>query len=165
MKIIGIMASDPSGAIGLNGALPWYCPDDLKFFETITRDQVMVMGGKTYESLPNKLQRGKIIVFSRKHSYDNVVTVRSMEEFMRCGQYQNEKKHFVIGGAEIAGIFFEMNMISSFILTKMRKIYTADTYLDLACLRKWKKKQLCKAIDYERYLFVKPTIEDDKNEN
>lgn len=52
MKIGVIWAQGLNGVIGNAGAIPWHCPDDLKAFAETTRGQAVIMGRKTWESLP-----------------------------------------------------------------------------------------------------------------
>ena len=57
-----IYARDENGLIGLNGKLPWKCPDDLSWFQSHTRGKVVIMGRRTWESLPPLPDRFKIVV-------------------------------------------------------------------------------------------------------
>ena len=54
MKITLIAAMDSMGGIGKNGAMPWYCNEDLKHFKAYTDGKVCVMGRNTWDSLPVK---------------------------------------------------------------------------------------------------------------
>lgn len=49
-----IVAADINNGIGKNGKLPWNIPDDLRIFRTITTNSTVIMGRKTWESLPVK---------------------------------------------------------------------------------------------------------------
>ena len=78
MKIHLIWAQEHDGGIGKNGRLPWHIPEDLKNFKKITLNSTIVMGRKTWDSLPFKpLPKRKNIVFSRNKidgidTYDNI---------------------------------------------------------------------------------------------
>ena len=66
MEIHLIWAQDYDGGIGKNGQLPWYIPEDLKNFKKITLDSTIIMGRKTWDSLPFKpLPNRRNIVISR----------------------------------------------------------------------------------------------------
>ena len=54
MEIHLIWAQDNNGGIGLNGKLPWHISEDLKNFKKITSNSTIIMGRKTWESLPIK---------------------------------------------------------------------------------------------------------------
>ena len=64
-SIKAIAAVSENGVIGKNGDLPWRLPDDLKWFKKITMGHVIVMGRKTWESLPGPLPGRENWVLSR----------------------------------------------------------------------------------------------------
>ena len=91
-----IVAVSQNGVIGKNGSLPWRLPGDLKWFKKITMGHVVLMGRKTWESLPFPLQGRKNWVLSRTaSSQEGMDVLRSTEE-----DIPNEQI-FVIGGGEI----------------------------------------------------------------
>ena len=59
-----IFAADENGAIGKDGDLPWRQSSDLQYFKQLTLDKTIVMGRKTWESLPGKLPRRRHLVMS-----------------------------------------------------------------------------------------------------
>lgn len=66
--MIGIIcAMNEQHAIGENGKLPWHCPEDLQHFKLITMGEHVIVGRKTYESLP-ALHGRKVIVVTRNPS-------------------------------------------------------------------------------------------------
>lgn len=66
-----IVAMDPNGLIGLNGDLPWRYKADLKRFKAQTMGGILVMGRKTFESLPKKKLPGReIIVLTSQKDYE-----------------------------------------------------------------------------------------------
>ncbi|WP_341749364.1 dihydrofolate reductase [Candidatus Tisiphia endosymbiont of Sialis lutaria] len=86
-----------------------------------------------------------IIVFSRNHHCisNDVKIVSSLNEFLKYIQSLNlVKKLFMIGGAEIAHLFLEHNLISYFILTKIHHLYSGDTSIDLRYFKGWDEKIL-----------------------
>lgn len=157
-NITGIMAVANNGVVGLNGKLPWYSSNDIEFFEKITENQVIIMGRKTYESLPsNVLYDRKAIVFSRNPTYSSnkAKIIHSVEDLLRIDYPDGGVHYFMIGGAEIAHLFFENNLILQFVLTEINGMYYGDTYLDLNYFCGWKKKVLVHTNEYSRYLFMK----------
>lgn len=149
MKIIGIMAVDPNGVIGINDDLPWHYPSEFKHFCQVTDKQVIVMGRKTFETVPQSILKNRTpIVFSRNKCFNRgpkCTIVSSMQEFMSI---KSSAQAFVIGGAQIAHLFLEHNLISEFIMTEMHKTYKGDTYFDLTLLDGWNKTILTKTEDY-----------------
>jgi len=55
-RVAAIVAMDEGRIIGKNGALPWHLPEDLAHFKALTSGHVVVMGRKTWESLPPKFR-------------------------------------------------------------------------------------------------------------
>ena len=51
-KIIAIAAMDESRVIGFEGTIPWHIPEDMRYFRDLTMGHAVLMGRKTYESLP-----------------------------------------------------------------------------------------------------------------
>ena len=98
-----IVALNEKNGIGLNNEIPWKCPEDLRFFKQMTENNIVVMGRKTWESLPHRPLKNRInLVLSRnkmEHLPENTYHFDSLEKAL---SYENgNKKIFVIGGSEI----------------------------------------------------------------
>ncbi|OCA06657.1 dihydrofolate reductase family protein [Wolbachia endosymbiont of Trichogramma pretiosum] len=143
------MAVDPNGVIGINNDLPWRYPSEFKHFCQATDKQVIVMGSKTFETVPQSILKNRTpIVFSRNKCFNigpKCTIVSSMKEFLSI---QSSSQVFVIGGAQIAHLFLEHNLISEFIMTEIHKPYKGDTYLNLAFFDRWSKTILVRTEDY-----------------
>lgn len=98
--IIMIYACDENDAIGKDGDLPWRQSTDLQHFKSITSGGTIVMGRKTWESLPGKLPDRRHIVLTRGLRSD--VETATFEEIMELAKSQDL---FVIGGGEIYELF------------------------------------------------------------
>ncbi len=138
-KILGIGACDPKGVIGKNGKLPWHCPEDLKHFRDTTRACTVIMGYRTFLSLPASYLDSRVaIVFSRRqlqHKNPHLIFVSSLAEFFALeGVFRDL---YVIGGAEIYSLFLKENLIEEFILTTFKKSYEGDTFFPLSLLNGW----------------------------
>ncbi|WP_265023637.1 dihydrofolate reductase [Wolbachia endosymbiont (group A) of Epistrophe grossularia] len=155
MLVIGIMAVDPKGVIGINNGLPWHYPSELDHFRQVTDKQVIVMGRKTFETMPQNILKDRIpVVFSRNklNSCFNrgvkCTIISSMQEFLSIQSNWSYPQIFVIGGAQIAHLFLEYNLISEFIMTEIYKPYKGDVYFNLTLLDGWHKTILTKTKDY-----------------
>ena len=106
MKIIAIAAVGKNGVLGDQGKLPWDLPEDMRFFRNSTREQVVIMGRKTFDSLGKPLPKRENAVITRDRAW-NVNGVRVFHDLETAIQeYQADPeftgKHlFVIGGAEV----------------------------------------------------------------
>ncbi|MGB0200886.1 MAG: dihydrofolate reductase, partial [Candidatus Poseidoniaceae archaeon] len=95
-----IFACDVDGAIGKDGDLPWRQSTDLQHFKQITLGGTIVMGRKTWESLPGKLPNRTHLVMTRS-SREDVDTIT----FQEVLQLSKEQEIFIIGGGEIYRLF------------------------------------------------------------
>jgi dihydrofolate reductase len=157
--ITGIMACDPHGVIGKGNDLPWNYPEELAHFRRTVKGHIIIMGEKTFESIPNDiLESCQAIVFSRttpRAATSNCTFVSSLEALLALPMPENVKM-FVIGGGEIAHLFLRHNLIADFILTKIHKTYEGDVFLDLSLLRDWPESVIQQSRDYTIYQLVNP---------
>ena len=95
-----IVARAANGVIGRAGKLPWHLPADLKRFKALTMGSVMVMGRKTFDSLPGLLPGRRHVVLTRDRSWSapGAEVAHSVEEALALAGGEPVS---VIGGAEI----------------------------------------------------------------
>ena len=104
--IIAIVSVDEKYGIGKDGKLLVSHSEDMNFFKTMTTGNIVVMGRKTWDSLPKKPlpNRTNIIITSHPEKSDNIeTTFTTMEDFLDNLEYINtgEKDIYIIGGASI----------------------------------------------------------------
>jgi dihydrofolate reductase len=99
-----VVARAANGVIGRDGGLPWRISADLKHFKKVTMGTVMVMGRKTFDSLPGVLPGRRHIVLTRNRNWsaEGAEVVHSVEEALALA---GEEPVSVIGGAEIFELF------------------------------------------------------------
>jgi len=107
MKVIAIAAVAENGVIGNDLVLPWNIPEDMKFFRDSTRDQIVVMGRKTFDSLGQPLPKRENAVVTRNENWKRD-GVRVFSDLPSAISHYREneasfagKNIFVIGGAQI----------------------------------------------------------------
>ena len=106
MDIHLIWAQDSNGGIGKQGALPWHISEDLKNFKKLTLNSTIVMGRKTWDSLPFKpLPKRRNIVLSHS-TLPDIEAYHSIEQCIDRLEDEKIEKLFVIGGAAIYKEFF-----------------------------------------------------------
>ena len=122
-----VVARAQNGAIGRDGKLPWHIPADLKRFKALTMGSVMVMGRKTFGSLPGLLPGRRHIVLTRDRDWSapGADVAHSIEEALRIAQ--NEPIS-VIGGADIFALF--MPLAGRIELTEVLADVPGDTFID-----------------------------------
>lgn len=102
-----VWAEDQRGAIGYKGEIPWKLPNDMKFFKEVTMSGAVVMGRKTYESIPNPPLPGRTnIVLTRNEQFSEpgVLTANDKKTVIEYASRSMEDVH-IIGGAEIFYLF------------------------------------------------------------
>ena len=108
--VSAIVAMDEGRVIGKNGALPWHLPEDLLHFKARTSGHVVIMGRKTWDSLPEKFRplpgRTNLVVSRSPDSLSlpaSVLRAGSVEDAIRLARdvVGPEQKVWIIGGAEI----------------------------------------------------------------
>lgn len=97
-----IWAQDLNGAIGNNNALPWHVPEDLAHFTQLTLNSKVVMGRKTWESLPEKFKplpnRENFVISRTETSIPGAVVLPSLDAIH---QFHTDETWWVIGGASV----------------------------------------------------------------
>ncbi|WP_420821301.1 dihydrofolate reductase [Pseudopontixanthobacter vadosimaris] len=69
-RLTAIYARARNGTIGKGGTLPWYLPADLRHFKALTLGTAMIMGRRTFDSLPGLLPGRRHIVLTRNRNWD-----------------------------------------------------------------------------------------------
>tara|TARA_B100000989_G_scaffold244713_1_gene191803 strand:- start:3261 stop:3752 length:492 start_codon:yes stop_codon:yes gene_type:complete len=121
-----IAAAANNNVIGNNNKLIWHIPKDLIRFKKLTLNHAVIMGRKTFESLPNPLPNRLNIVVTRDINYNNngIVVCKSIEEALtHC---KNDSQPFIIGGGEIYKQ--TISIVDKIELTRVYKDYEGDTY-------------------------------------
>lgn len=111
MKLEMILAVDKNFAIGKDGDMLIYIDEDLHRFKKFTLENVIIMGRKTFMSLPGqRALPGRInIVITRDENFkkEDVIVVHSEEELEIELKKYEDKKIFVIGGGQIVRLLFD----------------------------------------------------------
>lgn len=130
MKFAMIAAMDENQGIGINNQLPWHLPSDYKHFVDTTSGGTVIMGRKTWESLPEKyrpLPNRLNIVLSSKDNYElpeGVVLAHSLEEALELS-----RDHvFIIGGAKLYTQAIQHKDCQTLILTEVYDSFDCDAF-------------------------------------
>ena len=103
MKISAIVARGENRVIGIDNDLPWKLPGDLKWFKEKTLHRHIIMGRKSFESIPNPLPKRVNIVVTRDKTYyhSGAVIVHSIDEALAYAHKEGEEEAFILGGGNI----------------------------------------------------------------
>ena len=106
-----IVAVDNKNGIGYDNTIPWYEPDDLKHFSKTTKGRLnnaIIMGSKTWESLPVKpLKNRDNLILSRKNysNGDGSYYFKKIDDVIEYCKSKEYDEVWVVGGAQIYKLF------------------------------------------------------------
>lgn len=130
MKINIIVSVALNGCIGGNNTLLWKQSEDLKRFKSLTTGKVVIMGQKTYESLPKRpLPNRTNIVMSNDYDvkFDGCEMAYDMEEALNKAKYwSDDGEVFIIGGGSIYRQF--LPVANKLYITRIDTVVEGDTY-------------------------------------
>jgi len=157
MMISIIVAVSDDWGIGMNNELLWHIPEDLKRFKKLTMGKTIIMGKRTWESLPRRPLPGRkniVLTDIPDECIDGSVTAYSIEDALsKCVQ---DEEIFVIGGGMVYRQF--MPIADRLYITHVHKKAPADVWFPKIDRRKWKiiEKEECISEDENRipYTYV-----------
>ena len=122
-----VVARAINGTIGKDGTLPWHLPGDLKHFKAVTMGSAMIMGRKTFDSLPGLLPGRRHIVLTRDADWavDGVEVARDRDGALKLA---GSDRVTVIGGTSIFEMFHEL--AQKIELTEVLAEVDGDTFMD-----------------------------------
>lgn len=139
-KLSIIVAQAENRAIGLNGDMPWHLSGDLKRFKTLTMGHPVVMGRRTWESLPKRPLVGRRnIVFSQSEDFapEGAEVVRSANDLFDL-LHNCDEEVFIIGGGRIYNML--MPWVNRLYITWVHKEFPeADTFFPVIDLSEFTK--------------------------
>ena len=147
------------GEIGREGDLCWHIPADLRHFKAITTGGAVVMGRKTWESLPRRPLPGRtnIVVSRSMEPGDGFLTAPTLDEALHLARERHGSEVFVIGGASV----YEqaMPLATALELTEIEATDgDADTFfpaIDPAIWQKVSSSETFSTADGLKYRFVR----------
>ncbi len=127
-----VVAVSRNGVIGAHGKLPWYLSQDLKHFKAITMGKPIIMGRKTWQSLPKKPLPGRAnIVVTRDRNFraGGAIVAHSFDEALAKARATKPDEIMVIGGEAIfaAALPFATRVY----LTAIERDYEGDARMPL----------------------------------
>ena len=125
--ITAVIARATNGVIGRHGKLPWHLPADLKRFKALTLGSAMIMGRRTFDSLPGLLPGRRHIVLTRDRVWSSPGAEVSYDVDGAL-RLVGEARISIIGGAEIFALFLPQT--ARIELTEVLADVAGDTLLD-----------------------------------
>ena len=131
-----IAAAGKNDALGKNNDLIWHISEDLKRFKRLTSGHAIIMGRKTFESMPKALPNRTNIVLTQRKDYapKGALVIHDIEAALEL--VKDDTQPFVIGGGEIYRLF--MKHCDRIELTRVHHDFEADVFFPKIDLNDWK---------------------------
>jgi len=140
MKVSMIVAYGKNYQIGLNNALLWHIPEDLKNFKRLTNGHHILMGRKTFESIGFPLPNRTSVVLSKSgFDFEGVHTYSEMQDALEFCKSNGEDEVFVIGGAQVYKLAFPF--VDKLYLSEVDYDGEADAYLEKIDFSDWELEE------------------------
>ncbi|MEJ7685777.1 MAG: dihydrofolate reductase [Variovorax sp.] len=142
MRINLILARAANGVIGQDGAMPWHLPEDMAHFKRITTGAPVIMGRKTWDSLPPRfrpLPGRRNIVVTRQAQWlaEGAERAGSLHEALSSCEAAQAPEAWVIGGAQI---YAEAEPLAQrAIVTELARDYEGDAWAPKLDAKDWRE--------------------------
>lgn len=144
-----IAAASENDIIGNNNKLIWHLSKDLIRFKNLTKGHHVIMGRKTFESMPKALPNRTNVVITRNKNYtaENITVVDSLENALKV--CKDDPQPFIIGGGEIYRI--GLTYAKRIELTRVYHSFEGDTTFPQIDKNIWKEVKNIKMFDIENH--------------
>ena len=134
-RVALIAAVAANGVIGRDGTLPWRLAEDLRHFRALTTGHTVIMGRRTWESLPHALPQRQNIVVTRQNGYlaAGATTAASLADAL--SQIAYPPPAFVIGGGELYRAALPLAAVAY--ITEIAQAYAGDATFPALDPREW----------------------------
>ncbi len=138
-KIYLVAAVAANGVIGRQGRLPWQLPEDLKHFKRLTLGHPVIMGRKTWESLPGPLPGRDNIVITRTPGYEAPGAAVASSLDAALALCTGESVAFIIGGEQLFAD--SLPFAAGLVLTEIHRDYEGDVSFPRYDRSRWRESQ------------------------
>ena len=144
-----IVAASENDVIGNNNKLIWHLSKDLIRFKNLTKGHHVIMGRKTFESMPKALPNRTNVIITRNKNYtaENITVVDSLENALKV--CKDDPQPFIIGGGEIYRI--GLTYAKRIELTRVYNNFEGDTTFPQIDKNLWKEVRNIKMFDIENH--------------
>lgn len=162
MKFSLIVAMDNNYGIGKDNDLMWHLPRDMGFFKSTTENQVVIMGRKNYDSIPEKyrpLSNRQNVIITRNKSFKapNCLVFHTVDEALN--HFKNDEREvFIIGGGEIYKIAMNLEGLEKMYITTVDGVFNADTFFPNFDQAMWNQEKLMSQELDEKHKFTFTTF-------
>lgn len=175
-----IAAVDANWGIGLNGAMAWHDSAELKYFQAMTRDRILIVGRRTADSLialkpgirdsvytheeqnvlPNRIL---IVVTRREHTRDytqlGLHVADSLEAALaKAGSLHPTCTVMIAGGTHIYKEALDKDLVELLHISHLKETYKCDTFFPKPDSKVWMRRNLCEHATFSEYVYLKRKV-------
>ncbi|MAX56192.1 MAG: dihydrofolate reductase [Alcanivoracaceae bacterium] len=143
IRLSMMVAKASNNVIGRDNKLPWYLPNDLKYFKQVTFGKPVIMGRKTWESLKGPLPGRTNIVITRQPDYlaDGAKVVATLDDAVAMAEnvafIEGQEEAVIMGGAEIYSL--ALPQAERLYLTEVHANVEGDTFFPEYDASEWQQ--------------------------
>jgi len=142
MVVSAIVAVGKDLEIGKDNELLWHLPVDMKYFKEITTGHHVIMGRKSYESIPEKyrpLPDRVNVVVSRQSDLliEGALVTTSIHKAIEIAEVAGENEVFIIGGGQIYDLALKTDLVDRLYITWVEASFDADIFFPTIDGRDW----------------------------
>lgn len=141
-----IVARASNLAIGKDNQMLWHISEDFQYFKRVTMGKPMIMGRKTFESLPGVLPGRPHLVISRSgFSYDHDAVSgytdlnAAIDAAKSIAIEVGKDEVFIVGGAQIYALALQQNLVDRMYITEVKRDYDADAFFPDCNKEEWRE--------------------------
>lgn len=146
MRVIQLVAMSDNRVIGDRNRLLWHLPLDMRHFKDLTAGQMVLMGRKTYDSLPAKFRplpgRKNVVLSKRTDGWPEVKQVSSVPEAIHWAQHEGCAELWVIGGSSVYQQ--TLGLTQTIYLTKVHADFDGDAMYPELSRNTWQESLISK---------------------
>ncbi len=141
MELILIAAISRNNVLGFNGKIPWHIPEDMERLRNLTLGHPVIMGRKTYDSLPEKSRplpkRKNIVLSNTLKPQTGIYVARSLDEALGLTE---EKDSYVMGGRQVYELF--LPYATRLEITQIERDFEGDVFFPITDWSKWHRRTM-----------------------
>lgn len=152
MSVALIAAIGQNRELGKNNELLWHLAEDMQFFKETTTRHYVIMGRKSFESIPPKyrpLPNRVNVIISRNEDYmvEECYTCGTVEEALELAKDNGEERVFITGGGQIYQLALDRNLVDEMYITHVEASFQdADVHFPAFDESHWEKTPLRKVL-------------------
>lgn len=130
-KVCAVVAIDENNGIGYKNGLPWRNRSEMKLFRKITKNSVVIMGRRTWDSLPKKPLKNRInVVITSHYVNEGITTYDNLKAAVRHAR-GTMLPVYIIGGQSIYEQAFRFNLVDEIRISRIHSVHKCDTYFSI----------------------------------